>query len=207
MYISHKSNVIQQVHDTEWQCRRMTKELTRGEYSAWLDSITTVTGTGPDEKITVDYSGETGYTIVKCIDEDARARLIELGDYISGSNQFGGEAPLVYNIKWQDDIGDAEELLDAEGKNVLDEDSEKTYVQSHFVPDDSAKDARILADEWTLIRKKRDRLIAETDWMTCSDSPAMSDANKTYRQKLRDLPKDQKDKTKFSDITWPSKPS
>ena len=76
MYISHKSNVIQQVHDTEWQCRRMTKELTRGEYSAWLDSITTVTGTGPDEKITVDYSGETGYTIVKCIDEDARARLI-----------------------------------------------------------------------------------------------------------------------------------
>ena len=199
MFVSHKSNTIQHIHELEWQCRRMSKGMDKPEYWAWLETVTT-------DGVT-DYSGETGYTIVECKDEDARARLIELGDYISGSNQFGGEAPLVYNIKWQDDIGDAEELLDAEGKNVLDEDSEKTYVQSHFVPDDSAKDARILADEWTLIRKKRDRLIAETDWMTCSDSPEMSDANKTYRQKLRDLPKDQKDKTKFSDITWPSKPS
>ena len=73
--------------------------------------------------------------------------------------------------------------------------------------DDSAKDTRLLADEWEMIRAERDRLLTETDWMTCSDSPAMSDANKTYRQKLRDLPEDQKDKTKYSDITWPSKPS
>ena len=104
--------------------------------------------------------------------------IAELKDYID-------DMPLVFNITWSD---------------------EKVYG-SHFVPDDSAKDARLLANEWVQIRAERDRLIAETDWMTCSDSPAMSDANKTYRQKLRDLPKDQKDKTKFSDITWPSKPS
>ena len=111
--------------------------------------------------------------------------------------------PLVHNIKWQDDIGDAEEIKDPDGKSY----SPKQYVQSHFVGDDDAKNARLLAEEWTQIRQERDRLLTETDWMTCSDSPAMSDANKTYRQKLRDLPKDQKDKTKFSDITWPSKPS
>ena len=43
--------------------------------------------------------------------------------------------------------------------------------------------------------------------MSFSDSPTMSAANKTYRQKLRDLPNDQKDKKTFADITWPTKPS
>ena len=127
-----------------------------------------------------DYSDETGYTIVQCTDEDVEARLVQLNDYVSITPEG-----TIYNIKWSDEKVDG----------------------SHFVPDDSAKDARLLANEWVQIRAERDRLIAETDWMTCSDSPAMSDANKTYRQKLRDLPKDQEDKTKFSDITWPSKPS
>ena len=171
MYISHKSNVIQQTHETEWQCRRRTKGLTKPEYWAWEETI-------KDSDGVPDYSGETGYTIVKCTDENVESRLAQLKDYID-------DMPLVFNIKWSDEKVDG----------------------SHFVPDDSAKDARLLANEWVQIRAERDRLIAETDWMTCSDSPAMSDANKTYRQKLRDLPKDQKDKTKFSDITWPSKPS
>ena len=171
MYISHKSNVIQQTHETEWQCRRRTKGLTKPEYWAWEETI-------KDSDGVPDYSGETGYTIVKCTDENVESRLAQLKDYID-------DMPLVFNIKWSDEKVDG----------------------SHFVPDDSAKDARLLANEWVQIRAERDRLIAETDWMTCSDSPAMSDANKTYRQKLRDLPKDQEDKTKFSDITWPSKPS
>ena len=34
----------------------------------------------------------------------------------------------------------------------------------------------------------------------------MSVAWKTYRKSLRDLPTDQSSKTKYSDITWPSKP-
>ena len=64
MFISHKSNVLQHIHETEWQCRRMTKGLDKPEYWAWLDSVTTVTGTDPDFETTIDYSGETGYTIV-----------------------------------------------------------------------------------------------------------------------------------------------
>ena len=103
MFISHKSNVIQHIHVTEWQCRMLSKGLTKPEYWAWLDSVSTVTGTAPDEKTTVDLSGETGYTIVKCTDEDVNARLIQLSEYV-------GVAPegTTYNIKWQDDIGDAE---------------------------------------------------------------------------------------------------
>ena len=78
--------------------------------------------------------------------------------------------------------------------------------EKKVVEDDDAKTAWELSEEWKLIRAERDRLLAVTDWMTCSDSPAMSDANKTYRQKLRDLPSDQKDETAYAAITWPTKP-
>ena len=172
MFISHKSNVIQQVHELEWQCRRKSKGMTKPEYWAWLESVTT--------DGVADYSGETGYTIVECTDENVKVRLAQLSDYVS--HKIEGTT---YNIKWSDT---------------------KNSDGTHFVGDDSAKDARILADEWEQIRAKRDRLLTETDWMTCSDSPTMSDANKTYRQKLRDLPNDQKDKKTFADITWPTKP-
>ena len=69
MFISHKSNVLQQIHETEWQCRRLTKGLNKSEYWTWLDSVTS--GDPP----VVDYSGETGYTIVECIDENVESRL------------------------------------------------------------------------------------------------------------------------------------
>lgn len=39
----------------------------------------------------------------------------------------------------------------------------------------------------TFIIEERNRLLAETDWMTLSDSPGMSDAWKAYRQSLRDI--------------------
>ena len=40
MYISHKSNVLQTVHETEWQCRRIVKGLNKSEYWTWLASVT-----------------------------------------------------------------------------------------------------------------------------------------------------------------------
>ena len=181
MFISHKSNVIQQVHDAEWQCRRMSKGLSKPEYWVWLESVTTVTGTGLDAETTIDYSGETGYTIVECRDEDVWTRLAQLGDY---------SADGVYNIKYY----------------TAKRDSEIEGVQSHFIGDDDAKDARLLAEEWTRIRRERTQLIAETDWMAMSDN-TVSAAWKTYRQELRDLPDDQSSKTSLDDIVWPSKPS
>ena len=194
MFISHKSNVIQQVHDVDWQCRRKTKGLDKSEYWAWLETVTT--------DGVVDYSGETDYTIVQCMDERVSNRLEDLNEYISNSPRTG----ITYNIKWQDDIGDAEEILDIDGKSF----DPKQYVQSHFVPDDSAKDARILAKEWEQIRKYRDRLLTNSDWTQGADSPLASGKKTewaTYRTKLRTLPEDQKDKTTYASITWPSEPS
>ena len=184
MFISHKANVLQQVHETEWQCRRNTKGLTKPEYWEWLATITT--GDPP----TVDYSGETGYTIVECTDENVQERLGQLSDYI-------GDRPLVYNIKYYASKRDAEEILDNDGNSH----DPKQYVQSHFVGDDTAKDARLLADKWVNVRRDRNRKLAETDYLALSDN-TLSDAVKTYRQELRDVPT----QSDPDSITWPSKP-
>ena len=119
MFISHKSNVIQQVHETEWQCRKNTKGMTKPEYWAWEETI-------KDSDGVPDYSGETGYTIVECTDEDVNARLSQLGDYIN-HNRGPGEA-LVYNNKYYASKRDAEEILDVDDKSH----DPKQYVPSPF---------------------------------------------------------------------------
>ena len=55
------------------------------------------------------------------------------------------------------------------------------------------------------VRTKRDKLLAETDYLALSDN-TMSDEMKQYRQDLRDITKD----SNFPDIdkiTFPTKPS
>ena len=192
MFISHKSNVIQQVHVVEWQCRRKTKDMTKPEYWAWIETITS--GDPP----TVDYSGETGYTIVECVDENIQDRLAQLDNYVSVKPKG-----VIYNIKWSDSKVNCEEILGIKGVSQ----SPKVYVQSHLVPDDSAKDARLLAAEWVAIRRKRDSLLAETDWMMLSDTGTVSTAWKNYRKALREIPSSQDSVKVFSDIDWPDKPS
>ena len=191
MFISHKSNIIQTVHETEWQCRRKVKGLGKSEYWAWIDSVTS--GDPP----VADYSGETGYTIVECTDEDVQERLGQLGDY---------QTDEVYNIKYYASKKDAEEIKDIDGNSH----DPKQYVSSHFVGDDTAKDARLLAEEWTRIRTERDRLLTNSDWTQANDTALASakvTAWATYRTKLRTLPADQSSETTYADITWPPQPS
>ena len=175
MYISHKSNTIQQIHGVEWECRRLTKGLTKPEYWTWLESVTS--GDPPVS----DFSGED-YEIIETnaplsyeSTVDGVTRTISF--YESGHIHEDG----TYSLKW-----------DATKKEI--------------VKDDTAKAAWELAEEWKQIRAERTRLLAETDYMGNSDV-TMSAAWKTYRKSLRDLPADQSSKTKYSDITWPTKPS
>ena len=64
-----------------------------------------------------------------------------------------------------------------------------------------------------LLRIERDKRLAETDWMTLSDTAAITDDWKTYRQALRDLPATQNPTIKsgtineLDNVTWPTKPS
>jgi len=193
MFISHKNKVLQHISDVEWQCRRKTKGLNKSEYWDWLDSVTS--GDPP----VVDLSGETGYTIVECTDEDVQARLAQLGDYVS--SELEGTT---YNIKYYASKRDAEEIKDNEGNSH----DPKQYVSSHFVGQDDTKDARILAEKWANVRRQRDRLIAATDWrvIVASESDEGSDLPtkwKTYRTNLRDIT----EQADPDNITWPTEPS
>jgi hypothetical protein len=195
MYISHKSNVLQTVNEVEWQCRRKVKGQNKSEYWTWLASVTS--GDPP----VVDLSGETGYTIVECSDEDVQARLSQLGDYQSNSPATG----TIYNIKWSNSKVNCEEIKDVDGNSH----DPKQYVQSHFKGDDTAKTARILAEQWTRIRSERDKLLTESDWTQANDTALASakvTAWATYRTSLRTLPADQSSVTTYADITWPTKP-
>ena len=62
------------------------------------------------------------------------------------------------------------------------------------------------ARAWEALRKERDNKIAKSDWRANSDVE-MSDAWKTYRQALRDLPSTLNDTTVQETITWPTEPS
>ena len=193
MFISHKSNVIQHIHESEWQCRRLSKGLSKPEYWEWLATITS-----DDDPYDVTYPSED-FTIVECTDENIEERFTQLDDYFHNSPETGK----IYNIKYYASKRNAEEILGEDGKSQ----DPKVYVQSHFVGDDSAKDARLLAAEWVKIRAERDRLIAETDWMMLSDTGTVSTAWKNYRKALREIPQSQDSVKKFSDIKWPDKPS
>ena len=56
-----------------------------------------------------------------------------------------------------------------------------------------------------LLRKKRNLLLAETDWSRGDDVPdSLRNKYTEYRQKLRDITKTYNN---IEDVTWPTKPS
>tara|TARA_B100000927_G_scaffold7698_1_gene6145 strand:+ start:5112 stop:5393 length:282 start_codon:yes stop_codon:yes gene_type:complete len=67
-------------------------------------------------------------------------------------------------------------------------------------------DAEILARKWQGVRNQRNSLLAQTDWVVTKASEtgvAETDAWKTYRQALRDIPT----QSDPDNITWPTEPS
>ena len=179
MFIAIKDTKVIAIHEVEWQCRRNAKGLSKTGYWTWLKTVTT-----EDEKGTksYDFSGED-YEIVETNaplsyqDDEGNTISFNQSGYITSTLDEG----ISYHLKW-----------DASKKEV--------------VKDDTAKTAWELAEEWKQIRKQRTKLLAETDYMGNSDV-TMSAAWKAYRKSLRDLPAEQSSKTKYSDITWPTKPS
>lgn len=63
-------------------------------------------------------------------------------------------------------------------------------------------EAQILASKWVGIRAERNGKLSATDWRASSDL-TLSDAWKTYRQALRDVPT----QSDPDNITWPTEPS
>ena len=184
MFIGHKANTIIGIGEVEWMCRSTCKRLYTPEYWTWVATITS--GDPP----VVDYSGETGYTIVECSDEDVQARLNQLGDYQSSLPATG----TVYNITWSDSKVSAVTGQDIDGNDIT--------IQTHFSGDDTARNARLLANKWTAVRRERDRRLSQTDYLALSDGTLTADMT-AYREALRDVPEDNAD---VESITWPTKP-
>ena len=67
------------------------------------------------------------------------------------------------------------------------------------ISDSPPTDAEALAN----LRSRRNLLLAETDYLALADN-TLTDAMKTYRQALRDLPANTADPHK---VTYPTKPS
>ena len=182
MFIAIKNTKVIGVHELEWQCRRLVKEMTRTEYWTWLETVTSEDENGHK---TYDFSGED-YEIVETDApfsyQDEEGNIISFNESKHIVSDFDG---IHYHLKW-----------DASNKEI--------------VKDDTAKAAWELAEEWKQIRAERNRLLSESDWTQGGDSPLTTQKKSDwakYRTSLRTLPEDQSSKTKYSDITWPTKPS
>ena len=90
-----------------------------------------------------------------------------------------------------------------------------TYYGEDTVPTESEIDAEVTrlneAEPMKLLREERDNKLAATDWRASSDL-TLSDAWKTYRQSLRDLPANASPKLDadgnldMSSVTFPIEP-
>ena len=80
-----------------------------------------------------------------------------------------------------------------------------TLLSPELSAEDLAEFNRRVAAEVPManLRRKRDRLLAETDWWASSDR-TMTAEQTAYRQALRDLPANTTDP---ANPTWPAKPS
>ena len=74
-----------------------------------------------------------------------------------------------------------------------------------WIESDDGKDPEVPSNDWYMkvLRKQRNSLLKETDWWAVADR-TMTDAEKTYRQALRDLPANTADP---KNPTYPTKPS
>ena len=87
------------------------------------------------------------------------------------------------------------------GTNVQFTAAEETARDNEEAAYANAAPARALAD----LRSKRNRLLAETDYLALSDATLTSEME-TYRQALRDLPTGKHTAAKCENATWPTKP-
>jgi len=97
-------------------------------------------------------------------------------------------------------MANANKMVD--GQLVEMTDTEQAEIEAMTTLWNNESPARRMVD----LRKQRDKLLAETDYMALGDV-TLSDAWKTYRQALRDITDTTPSDDALSNITFPTKPS
>ena len=125
MFISHKSNVIQHIQDLEWDCRRKSKGMTKPEYWAWLESVTT--------DGVADYSGEDYEVIETEVDVEGFNQSGHITSNLEGT---------YYHLKWN-----------ASKKEVVKDDDAKTAweVAEEWKRIRGQRDRLIAETDWMML--------------------------------------------------------
>ena len=161
MYISHKSNVIQSIEDTEWQCRRVAKEMSLTEYWTWLESVTSEDENGLK---TYDFSGED-YEIVET---DAPLSYQDEEGNTIRFNQSGHIHDGYYHLKWDG------------SKIVKDDDALATFQLAEKWKDVRSQRDRLLNDsDWVVTKATETGGTISSAWKAyrqdLRDIPSQSD--------------------------------
>jgi len=99
---------------------------------------------------------------------------------------------LYSNVKTISGSGANAVAKDADGNVVTLDSAAVTTKQNEFIAEENLR----------LLRLKRNKLLAETDYLALSDT-TLTSAMSTYRQALRDITDNA---TSLEDVTWPTKP-
>jgi hypothetical protein len=97
-------------------------------------------------------------------------------------------------------MANGNKMVDSQLVEMTDE--EQTDFDNNNTAWTNAAPARRMVE----LRRQRDALLAETDWMGNQDY-SITDAWKTYRQALRDITDQTPSDNALSNITFPTKPS
>ena len=96
-------------------------------------------------------------------------------------------------------------LLQDDGNGAYIKEWNLDIAQPTMAQLDAYNTAAELSDALQVIRVKRNKLIAETDYLALSDN-TLSEAMSTYRQALRDITNGITTVEQANSVTWPTKP-
>ena len=96
-------------------------------------------------------------------------------------------------------------LLQDDGNGAYIKEWNLDIAQPTMAQLDTYNIAAELSDALQVIRTKRDKLIAETDYLALSDQ-TLSTEMSTYRQALRDITNGITTVEQANNVTWPTKP-
>jgi len=165
MFIATKDTKVIAIHETEWQCRRKAKGLSKPEYWTWLESVTT--------EDVPDYSGED-YEIVET---EAPLSYESTVDGITSTISFNESGHIhsdgTYSLTWngskidKDDTAKAAYDLAEEWKRIR------------------AERTRLLAEtDWVVIKARENGGTVPAKWKTyrvaLRDLPAEQSAKTKY---------------------------